>query len=152
MTTQTGRKLRQNTYGKELRKGNTVPSSGWLWAPARLVLLALAARRLLLLHRSLLTSEAGHVLKVRAALDEKSREVYIYPTVPGDHQGIPVQVAEGGRQITINLDSLLLPDLGLPPGLRQRFEIHLADESASPVGPALVFHLDRPQQTRRRGK
>ncbi|HEY3366819.1 MAG TPA: hypothetical protein VGK74_17340 [Symbiobacteriaceae bacterium] len=131
-------KVTMNSHEAEVVKGTQRPSSGKVVGPANLNLLKSADRRLTKISPTPVTQ----VEKVRAAVGNGKKTVYIWPADDDDLEAIPVLRYKNGAWI--NLVTLLSPlNLTVPAGYSYRYAIKYAPEG-SPVWPALMFDLGKP--------
>lgn len=136
----TNPKLIFNSYDAEITKGNQNESGGWMHAPAYLELFKAAVDRLAQVSRERGTT-VRRVKHVRAALEEGSKKIWIFPTEQRDPDAIPVNYYR--RKATINLITLLgQAKLTVETGYRERYALEFAPANC-PVGPALEINMGR---------
>jgi len=124
-----------NTYQKSTQND----PGGWLHSAARLQMFSRADEDLTRASE-LRGRVVKRVRKVRVAMVEGSKIVWVYPTEDEDVDGIPVRRYKSS--VWVNLVTLLGPaKLTVRPGSRELYPLQLVENS--PVGPALEMDLSR---------
>lgn len=102
-------------------------------------------------HKSLVTvsqmrgASVNRVEHVQVANIEGDMRVWIYPTDAHDPDRITLRQYKS--RLSLNLSKILTKwKLALPTGQKRVYDLHI--DPTSPVGPALVLHLDKPLEVK----
>jgi hypothetical protein len=137
---------------ESVRQTNAYSSQVWLLAPARLFLLAEAAKALVKV-ASLRGLPDQEITKVEVYLQKSTTRLFLFPAKGTALDAFPVTYGPGRISAEVNIRPLLQPhNLEAPQGYKLLYDVWVDPDS--PFGPALVVELKTHKQraTHRRQK
>lgn len=137
-------KIRHNEYSDLDTKPGQKEPGGWLHSPAQLSAY-IATLKALIIVAAMRGFTWNDVKFVRVSNVEGEKRVFIYPTDETDPSRL--ELTRYKSRLYVNMSAPLTKwKLALPTGERRRYDLPI--DPKSPVGPALVIHLDKPLEVK----